>query len=307
MAGVTHTRLDIPREGYARNPSRFAVVKDDASSVATSDTSTLQRDDVSRSAAAPHDTSLQDPDTTRREDQVDASFRTYTTRRGAIGSRRVCAWCEDPIRPNARRDSVYCSKRCRQANHRFVSHRRDPSTTPEDATAPLRLAYADPPYPGLSARYYRDHPDFAGEVDLVSLVASLTAEYDGWALSTSVPALRDVLALCPPDVRVASWHRGERPTASWHPLNGWEPVIYHPARPLWAGTTDRRVDTLQYVARARTTDPKRVVGAKPAAFLFWIFDLLAAAPDDTFVDLFPGSGGAARAWETFRKEGEVAR
>ena len=29
----------------------------------------------------------------------------------------------------------------------------------------MRFAYADPPYPGLSARYYRNEPTFAGEVD----------------------------------------------------------------------------------------------------------------------------------------------
>jgi hypothetical protein len=27
------------------------------------------------------------------------------------------------------------------------------------------MAYADPPYPGQSHRHYRDHPDYAGEVD----------------------------------------------------------------------------------------------------------------------------------------------
>ena len=31
-------------------------------------------------------------------------------------------------------------------------------------TRPLRLAYADPPYPG-NAWLYRDHPDYGGEVD----------------------------------------------------------------------------------------------------------------------------------------------
>lgn len=45
---------------------------------------------------------------------------------------------------------------------------------------PLRLAYADPPYPG-KARLYRDHPDYGGEVDHAALIVRLT-EYDGWAL-----------------------------------------------------------------------------------------------------------------------------
>jgi hypothetical protein len=66
----------------------------------------------------------------------------------------------------------------------------------------LRLAYADPPYPG-KAWLYRDHPDYSGEVDHVKLIGRLAA-YDGWALSTSVEALPAVLALCPPGVRVAA-------------------------------------------------------------------------------------------------------
>jgi hypothetical protein len=59
----------------------------------------------------------------------------------------------------------------------------------------MRVAYADPPYPGC-AGLYRDHPDYAGEVDHRDLLASLDADYDGWLLHTSSPALAEVLALC---------------------------------------------------------------------------------------------------------------
>ena len=163
---------------------------------------------------------------------------------------------------------------------------------------PLRLAYADPPYPGLAARYYDGHPDFAGEVDHCRLVEQLCDGFpDGWALSTSAAALRDVLASCPPAVRVAAWVRGERPTRSWQPLSAWEPVIYHGGRPVLSPVDERRIDALTHIARARTTDPTRVVGAKPAAFCWWLFDLLGARPGDELVDLFPGSGGVARAWQ----------
>lgn len=79
------------------------------------------------------------------------------------------------------------------------------------ARTPKRFGYADPPYPGKAARYYKDHPDYAGEVDHRLLIESLVNEFpDGWALSTSAESLRDVLLLCPPDVRVAAWVRGER-------------------------------------------------------------------------------------------------
>ena len=115
---------------------------------------------------------------------------------------------------------------------------------------PLRLAYADPPYPG-NAWLYRDHPDYGGEVDHAALIARLTA-YDGWALSTSAAALPAVLVLCPPGVRVAAWHRGARVTRSRYPLNAWEPVIYHggrqlPPEPSSTSATDatsQRLDSL---------------------------------------------------------------
>lgn len=198
-----------------------------------------------------------------------------------------------PIRPAARADSKYCSTRCRQAAHRFTAGmaRRVASGSP------LRMAYADPPYPGMARRYYGGHPDFAGEVDHRSLVQRLVTEFpDGWALSTSAAALRDVLASCPAGVRVAAWARGERPARSYRPLAAWEPVIYCGGRAYLSSVDERRVDTLVHVARARTTDPHRVVGTKPAAFCWWLFDLLGALPGDELVDLFPGSGGVARAW-----------
>lgn len=101
--------------------------------------------------------------------------------------------------------------------------------------SPPRLAYADPPYPGRAARYYRTHQDYAGEVDHAALIADL-AEFDGWAISTSADALQEVLALCSPGVRIAAWHRGERPNKEARgPLNAWEPVIFHGGRPDMTG------------------------------------------------------------------------
>lgn len=271
---------------------------------------------------------------------------------------RQCAWCRGPIPEAARRDAVCCSKRCRQARHRF---RSGVGVAPDVGNDVLRLAYADPPYPGLSRRYYGKHPDYAGEVDHRRLIEQLDG-YDGWALSTSARALQEVLALCPRGSRVAVWNRGERPTRSAGPLNAWEPVIYfggrrdasrstmagekasrrpgerhelsRPAdgrvaedlrdvspaagvarRVAWAGDRDasgdaaaqhdassgpsRRVDVLTYRPGVRSTDPDRVVGAKPAVFCRWMFDLLGAEPQDEFTDLFAGSGGVMRAWSAF--------
>lgn len=238
----------------------------------------------------------------------------------------LCASCPDPIPAGARSDSLYCSKRCRQAAWRFrraggharrvasagqrkpssrAAARRDASRSAEPR--PLRLAYADPPYPGTAARYYADHPDYDGEVDHGALVARLVADFpDGWALSTSAAALPEVLRLCPPEARVAAWFRGERPTRSYRPLVSWEPVIYVGGRAYLSDVSERRLDALVHVSRARTTDARRVVGAKPAAFCYWLFMLLGTRPGDELCDLFPGSGGVARAWRDFSGSAVVA-
>jgi hypothetical protein len=125
------------------------------------------------------------------------------------------------------------------------------------------------------------------------------AEYDGWALSTSAEALPVVLALCPPGVRVAAWHRGERPVRSRWPLHAWEPVICCGGRQLIGSA--RRVDSIVCGVGPLGTLPGRVLGAKPAAVCRWIFTLLGACPGDTFADLFPGSGAVGRAWAAFTR------
>lgn len=160
---------------------------------------------------------------------------------------------------------------------------------------PMRLAVADPPYPGR-AELYIGHPDYRGEVDHHRLLADL-AGYDGWALATSADAL-PALCVMAHDLglvhRVASWHRGHRVTRAGYPLSAWEPVLYRPARPGIVG--EQVPDALQHGARARTTDPLHVVGAKPAAWCAWVFGLLQARVGDQISDLFPGSGGVGRAW-----------
>ena len=93
-----------------------------------------------------------------------------------------------------------------------------------------RLAYADPPYPGQSAKHYADHPDYAGEVDHAALIEQL-ASYDGWVLHTSSVALRDVLPLCPSEARCMAW---VKPFAAFKRnvrcAYTWEPVLFVPAR-----------------------------------------------------------------------------
>jgi len=251
------------------------------------DASYLARADASR--PGPRDASTRGRRDASTVVELDASHRT-----GADTSRPPCAWCRGRIPDAARCDAVCCSKSCRQARWRFG--RTVGRAVAAAGMAPLRLAYADPPYPGR-AHLYRGHPDYAGEVNHETLIGRL-ATYDGWALSTSAMALRAVLALCPAEVRVAAWHRGERAALSWEPLTAWEPVIYVPARPL-DPAQGRRADSLVHGVAPMTTLPGRVTGTKPATFCRWVFELLGAAAGDTLDDLFPGSGIVGQAWATY--------
>lgn len=208
---------------------------------------------------------------------------------------RLCAWprCGRPLPEAAAGAQLYCGQRCRQAAWRLA---RDLGQA-EAADRPLRLAYADPPYPGLSARYYGDHPDYAGEVDHRALLVEL-ATYDGWALSTSAAALPAVSALAVSlglSFRVGAWIRGHRTHPARGPLSAWEPVLFHGARPLVSARPG--IDVLDHFHHPRR-GPGEVVGAKPWAFCAWLFrDLLQARAGDELADLFPGSGGVRLAWQ----------
>lgn len=204
---------------------------------------------------------------------------------------RTCAWCHAPLRPGARSDAVTCSRRCRQARHRF---RADVARL-EAARRPLRLGYADPPYPGL-AHYYSDHPDYRGEVDHRALLSHLE-QFDGWALHTSADALHEVQDLAHDlglEPRVGVWVCGSRPrTTDLRPRRAWEAVLYCPARRVPGVWPD---DVFVHTSRPRMTDAQRVIGAKPAAVISWVFGLIGARAGDELDDLFPGSGGVSRAW-----------
>lgn len=226
---------------------------------------------------------------------------------------RVCSWCRAGIPETSRVDAKYCTVRCRQAGHRASIRRVQLEATAQ----PLRIAYADPPYPG-KASIYRDHPDFAGEVDHAELLSRL-ATYDGWALSTSAAAVPAIAALCVArDLapRLAIWVRPPRPHATARILTAFEAVLFRPARRVVddvglrvSPAGDERVaripplrvdDVLLGVApRSRPTLPTAVVGMKPPAFCEWVFRLLGALPGDTLDDLYPGSGIVGRSWRLY--------
>jgi hypothetical protein len=186
----------------------------------------------------------------------------------------------------ARRDAEFCKRRCRQAAFRL---RRRRTTEAHDAQ-PLRIAYADPPYPGKAARYYEGREGYAGEVDHYRLVLSLATSFDGWALSTGAYALRELLPFCPPEARIAPWVKPNGVSgASYGPHNAWEPVIYCPARKLRGGVRD-------WLRAKPARGGGDLPGRKPLAFCGWLFDLLGMVSGDELVDLFPGTGIVSRAW-----------
>lgn len=163
----------------------------------------------------------------------------------------------------------------------------------------MRLAYADPPYPGL-AHLYADQPDFDGELDHGALVRDLIA-YDGWALSTASTTLQEVLAICPAGVRIGAWCK------TWYPWRknvqpgyAWEPVIFSPARQA-AGRAPGAAWVHDWLAHPTTTG-RGLVGAKPEAFAYWVFDLLGAEPGDQLDDLLPGTGAIGLAWESWVRQ-----
>jgi hypothetical protein len=201
-----------------------------------------------------------------------------------------CLWCGK--KTNSVR-SKWCSKRCRQTAFRFRKNGNfKPSLAAENDTK--KIAYADPPYPGLSKKYYKNESSYDGEVNHIELINKLQT-YDGWALSTSRKALRDILPLCPREAIICPWVKTHHQPISIGPGNIHEYVIVVPARYRKPGPADAFVGSV-----ARGGDSK-LMGRKPLKFINWLFEILGAAPGDMFDDLFPGSGVVSRAWGEFKR------
>lgn len=213
---------------------------------------------------------------------------------------RACGWCRRELSATAPSWQRFCGKRCRQTEWRA----RRVSLMEGLDGQPRRVGYADPPYPGMAYRCYGDQPNYAGEVDHAELVTRLQG-FDGWALSTSARALRELLPLCPSSARVAAWVKPIGVSSDTRgPHSTWEPVIYMPARLQKPG---RRDWISAMPARGGDSD---LLGRKPGAFCAWLFELLGLAPGDTFVDLYPGSEAVTRAWAAASREAsgdEVSR
>jgi hypothetical protein len=156
----------------------------------------------------------------------------------------------------------------------------------------MRVAYADPPYVGCAHRYPENE-----EVDHAALIARLSDDFpDGWALSCHSPSLRLLLPLCPEDVRVLAWCKPFVPMKPNVPVvYAWEPVIVRGGRKR----TRQQLSVFDLIA-CHSTKGFKVLGQKPDAFCFWLFEVLNLQPGDELVDLYPGSGAVTRAWQRWQ-------
>ncbi len=169
----------------------------------------------------------------------------------------------------------------------------------------MKYAYADPPYLGCCRLYGHDHRGIPNPVQAVfepvcwdelgayrDLIHGLSEWYpDGWALSCSTTSLKQLLPLCPDDVRIGAW---VKPFAIFKPnVNPgycWEPVIFRGGR----RHRDRSEPTIRDYVTANITLEKGLTGVKPDQFNQWVIDMLGYVEGDELVDLFPGKSGMAR-------------
>jgi len=161
----------------------------------------------------------------------------------------------------------------------------------------MRIAYADPPYPGC-AHLYKDHPDYAGEVDHLQLLSDLQ-EYDGWCLHTSSVALQHVLLdafTFTDDFRVMAW---VKPFAAFKAnvsvAYAWEPVLVKAAR---KPVVKQGMIYRDWCSESITLQ-RGLTGAKPEKVCHWLFEVMGCEPEDEMHDLFPGTGAVTEAWESW--------
>ncbi len=164
----------------------------------------------------------------------------------------------------------------------------------------MKFAYADPPYLGLAAKFYGHLHEAAADYDRPEthqrLIDKMTAEFDGWAMSLHTPSLREILPMCPKECRVMAW---VKPFASFKPGVGvayaWEPII------VWGGRRrTRQQHTVRDWVAENITLRRGFTGAKPAAVIYWLLEVLNVQPGDEVEDLFPGSGAVTEALNGWR-------
>ena len=143
----------------------------------------------------------------------------------------------------------------------------------ERRAAPAALAYADPPYPAARIMY-RDHPDYAGEVDHAELIERLERDYDGWVLHTNSVSIPLIAPLVPAGARWMAWVKPFAAFKANVPVAyAWEPVIVKAARK--PQVSKRMVTQIGFRSRLRL---RGLTGAKPERVCSWAFEVMGAEP-----------------------------
>jgi hypothetical protein len=79
-----------------------------------------------------------------------------------------------------------------------------------------------------------------------------------------------------------------------NPAYAWEPVVVRGGR-----KRTRQQRTVRDWVSANITLKKGLVGAKPPEFCNWLLEVLNVQPEDTLVDLFPGTGVMTSTFNTY--------
>lgn len=164
----------------------------------------------------------------------------------------------------------------------------------------MKLCVADPPYIGC-AHLYKDHPDYAGEVDHLALVARLMDEFDGWVLHAGGHNASEAI-LAPLaekyGLRKGIWFKGFAAFKANVPVGyAWEPVYVKAAR---KPVVSKRITPLRDWILESITLRKGLTGVKPEKVSHWTFEMMAARPEDDFTDMFPGTGAVGKSWRSWQ-------
>lgn len=164
----------------------------------------------------------------------------------------------------------------------------------------MKIAYADPPYIGC-AHLYKDHADFAGEVDHAELIERLQSDYDGWVLHAAATP-RSMAVLAPlveaTGARWMSWVKGFAAfKKNVSVAYAWEPVIVKPCR---KPVVSKRQISRDWIQESITLQ-KGLTGAKPQRVCQWAFEMVGARPEDDLIDLYPGTGAVTKAWDIWQR------
>ena len=167
----------------------------------------------------------------------------------------------------------------------------------------MKAAYADPPYPGCAKRHYGPN---AQEIDHRKLIDGLEDNFDCWTLSTASTTLRDILPLCPPEIRICAWVKPFAATPpNIMPFYAWEPIILKPAERKGKHKYFVRDWVMASPPIYHKKTKSNCHGQKPQEFCKWLFEIMELTPEDELTDMFPGSGVVTKCWNVFKSQRRI--